>query len=243
MLTVLKIIGISIVSVIVLYLLLLAVAALFVNPQKEYATNSRFYRFLLNSSTAIALKLIRVRPHCSGMEQLPETGRFLLVCNHRSNYDPIVTGHVLRTSDLAFISKADNFKIPIWGRLIRKCCFMAIDRENPKKAFTTIQNAAHLLQADECSVAVYPEGTRSKNLELLPFHHGVFKIAQKAHVPIVVMTIRGTESIYKNIPFHHTDVFLNIITTISADDVKAQRTSELEQTIRELMLEDLSHPI
>ena len=177
------------------------------------------------------------------MEHLPETGRFLLVCNHRSNYDPIVTWHVLRTSDLAFISKADNFKIPIWGRLIRKCCFMAIDRENPKKAFTTIQNAAHLIQADECSVAVYPEGTRSKNLELLPFHHGVFKIAQKAHVPIVVMTIRGTESIYKNIPFHHTDVYLNIISTISADDVKAHRTSELEQMIRELMLEDLSHPI
>ena len=57
------------------------------------------------------------------------------------------------------------------------------------------------------------------------------------------MTIRGTESIYKNIPFHHTDVSLNIITTISADDVKAHRTSELEQMIRDLMLEDLSHPI
>ena len=57
------------------------------------------------------------------------------------------------------------------------------------------------------------------------------------------MTIRGTESIYKNIPFHHTDVYLNIISTISADDVKAHRTSELEQMIRELMLEDLSHPI
>ena len=243
MLTALKITSICILSVIILYLLLLAISALLVHPGKEYTTNSRFYRFLLNSSTTIALKLIRVRPHCSGMEHLPETGRFLLVCNHRSNYDPIVTWHVLRTSDLAFISKADNFKIPIWGRLIRKCCFMAIDRENPKKAFTTIQNAAHLIQADECSVAVYPEGTRSKNLELLPFHHGVFKIAQKAHVPIVVMTIRGTESIYKNIPFHHTDVYLNITSTISADDVKAHRTSELEQMIRELMLEDLSHPI
>ena len=39
---------------------------------------------------------------------------------------------------LAFISKESNFKIPIFGRIIRKCCFMAIDRSNPRKALPTI---------------------------------------------------------------------------------------------------------
>lgn len=241
MLTVLKIIAALVAAVSLIYILLLCLSALLVHPRREYTRDNRFYRFLLYSSTAIALKLIRVRPHCTGQELLPTDGRFLLVCNHRSNYDPIVTWHVLRRQKLAFISKADNFKIPIWGRLIRKCCFMAIDRENPRAALSTIQNAASLLKADECSVAVYPEGTRSKSLELLPFHSGVFKIAQKAHVPIVVMTIQGTESIYKNIPFHHSDVHMHIVRIISAEDVVRLRTGELEQIIRTAMLEDLLH--
>lgn len=241
MLTILKIIGICIAAIILTYILLLCVCALLVNPKQEYTKDNRFYRFLLYSSTAIAMKLLRIRPHCTGQELLPADGRFLLVCNHRSNYDPIVTWHVLRQQDLAFISKAANFGIPIWGRLIRRCCFMAIDRENPRNALTTIQNAAALIQADECSVAVYPEGTRSKTLDLLPFHSGVFKIAQRAKVPIVVMTIQGTESIYKNIPFHHTDVPMHIVRTISAEEVAGHRTGELEQMIRTMMLEDLSY--
>lgn len=241
MLTAFKIIGICIAAIILFYILLLCVGALLVNPKKEYTADSRFYRFLLYSSTAIAMKLLRIKPHCTGQELLPTDGRFLLVCNHRSNYDPIVTWHVLKRYDLAFISKAANFGIPIWGRLIRRCCFMAIDRENPKNALTTIRNAAALIQSNECSVAVYPEGTRSKTLELLPFHSGVFKIAQKAGVPIVVMTIQGTETIYKNIPFHHTDVSMHILKTISAEEVTGHRTCNLEKTIWMLMLEDLSH--
>lgn len=50
----------------------------------------------------------------------------------------------------------------------------------------TVQKAADLLTSDTVNVAIYPEGTRSKNCTLLPFHNGVFKIAQKAEVPIAV---------------------------------------------------------
>ena len=48
---------------------------------------------------------------------------------------------VLKPWDIAFISKGENFKIPFFGRIIRKCCFMPIDRENPRKALRTINKA------------------------------------------------------------------------------------------------------
>lgn len=98
------------------------------------------------------------------MEKLPKNERFLLVCNHRSKFDPILTWYVLRDYNLAFISKPENF---------RRCCFMAIDRENPRNALKTIHQAAELIKQNEVSVAVYPEGTRSKTCELLPFHNGI----------------------------------------------------------------------
>ena len=83
---------------------------------------------------------------------------------------------------------------------------MAIDRENPRNAMKTIIKASKLLQKGEVSVGVYPEGTRSKECKLLPFHNGVFKIAQRADAPIAIVAISGTEKVSKNYPLHKTDV-------------------------------------
>lgn len=226
----------AILALILVYILFLFVCSLFVSPKREYEKHSRFYRALLNGATALGLKIMRVRIHTSGIEKIPVgTKNLLFVGNHRSNYDPIVTWHILKKWQPAFISKASNFKIPIFGRFIRKCCFMAIDRENPRNALKTINKAAGLLQKGEVSIGVYPEGTRSKSGVLLPFHNGVFKIAQKAEADIVVLAIQGTEKIFKNYPFHHTDVYLDVIEILPAEEVKHAKTDVLGERIRNLL--------
>lgn len=226
----------GILGVATLYILFLVVCSLFVNPNKEYETHSAFYRHLLNTVTAIGLKIMRVRVHATGIEKIPVgTRRILFVGNHQSNFDPIVTWHILKPWQIAFISKADNFKIPIFGRFIRKCCFMAIDRENPRNALKTVNKAAGLLTKGEVSVGVYPEGTRSKSGELLPFHNGVFKIAQKANAPIVVLSVIGTRDIHKNYPLHHTDVYLDVLEVIPPDAVAHTKRDALGNRIRNLL--------
>ncbi len=236
---ILKLLG-GLLAVVFACILFLLLCSLFVNPKKQYEKNSPFYRWLLNSSTAIALKLCRVRIHVTGREKLPQnTKRLLFVCNHRSNFDPIVTWYALRKWQPAFISKPENFKIPVFGRLVRRCCFLPIDRENPRNAIQTIQQAAQYLQKGEVSIGVYPEGTRSKNCQMLPFHNGVFKIAQKADAPIVVLSITGTESIHRNLPWHHTDVYLNVVDVLYAAYVKESRTEQLGWQIREQIEESL----
>lgn len=115
----------------VLVILFLSVCALLVDQQKTYSTDSPFYRFLLDRATAFTVKLLGIHVQANGLEHLPPEGRYLLVGNHRSNFDPILTWYVLREQKLAFISKPENFRIPIFGRIIRKCCFLPIDRENP----------------------------------------------------------------------------------------------------------------
>lgn len=196
-----------------------------------YEMHSRFYRRLLNGATAFAVWLLGIHVHCRGMETLPE-GRFLLVGNHRSNFDPIVTWYVLKKCDLAFLSKEENFHIPIFGRIIRRCCFLPIDRQDPRKAMTAINQAATLLENDQVSVGVYPEGTRSKEGPLLPFHNGVFKIAKKAGVPIVAVAIRGTETIHKNYLRRPSHVSLKIADVLPADFVAHSRTAEIGHRVR-----------
>lgn len=219
-----------------LYVLFLFICSLPVSTKKEYEKHSKFYRMLLNGATALAMKIMRIRIHTTGVEKVPQdTKNLLFVGNHRSNYDPIIQWHIFKKWQPAFISKASNFKIPIFGRFIRKCCFMAIDRENPRNALKTIIKASNLLQKGEVSIGVYPEGTRSKSGVLLPFHNGVFKIAQKAEADIVVLAVQGTEKIFKNYPFHHTDVYLDVIEVLPAEEVKHTKTDVLGERIRNLL--------
>lgn len=224
----------GIVALFLAYVLFLFVCSLFVNPKKEYEENSRFYRFLLNSATAGALKILRIKIHTTGLENVPTDVLPLFVGNHRSNFDPIIQWLVFKEWKPAFISKASNFKVPFFGRFIRKCCFMTIDRENPRKALVTINKATKLIQKGEVSIGVYPEGKRSKSGELLPFHNGVFRIAQKANVPIVVMAISGTEKIHKRTPFRKTDIYLDL-EVIPADEVKQIKTDEIGDRVRAIL--------
>ena len=218
-----------------LYFLIPGFFALFVNPNKNYDKDSTLYRTLLNAESVIALKILRVKVHVSGADKLPHGQKLLFVGNHRSNFDPIITWYALRDWKISYISKSGNFKIPIFGRIIRRCCFMAIDRESPRKAINTINQASELLKAQEVSVGVYPEGTRSKNGVLLPFHNGVLRIAQKANASIAVVVLKGTEKIHKNYPFHRTYVEMTIAEVIPAEQVCSTRSAELGDKVRDII--------
>ncbi len=228
----------GIVALFFAYILLIVISSLFVNMKKEYPCESRYYRFLLNSSTFLASKLLRIKLHVTGAEKLPK-GRFLLVSNHRSKFDPILSWLVFGDCQLAFISKPENFKVPVYGRIIHRLCFMAIDRENPRNAVKTINRAIDLINRDVACVAVYPEGTRNFEAGLLPFHNAMFKIAQKANVPVAVVTVKGTYEIQKNFPLHRSHVYIDVVDVIPADEVKGTKTAILGDKVREQMLSHL----
>ncbi|MBO4928547.1 MAG: 1-acyl-sn-glycerol-3-phosphate acyltransferase [Clostridiales bacterium] len=235
---ILAIIGIKIAGIIIYFLFTFA-ASMFINNKKEYDKESKFYRFLLQSTTGIGMHIMRIKYDLQGFEKIPDGRQMLFVCNHRSNYDPLISWRVLRKWHPTFISKASNFKVPFYGRMIRRCCFMTIDRENPRNAMMTIDRASKLLKADEVSIFVYPEGTRSKQCKLLPFHNGVFKIAQKADVPVVILTIQGTEKISKNYPWHSTKVRVKCVDVFSAEHIKGVKTSDVSDEARAIIAKDL----
>lgn len=110
----------SLLCLVLLYILVIAVCALLVNPEKEYQKDNRVYRFLLNLTVTDGLKLLGIRVHVSGIGKIPKDTQVLFVSNHRSNFDPIITWYGLKAWKIGFISKPENFKIPFYGRIIRK---------------------------------------------------------------------------------------------------------------------------
>jgi len=225
-------------ALLLLYVLFLGLISLFVDRKKPQDRVVPFFRLVVICTVGLINALLRIRIHTEGFEELPE-GRWLYVSNHRAAFDATAGCWALRKHGVAFIMKPAIMKIPIANKFLHKACFMDIDRENDREALKTIIKATQLVKSGETSIAVYPEGTRNTRAGLLPFHNGVFKIAQKAGAPLVVATVHGTESIRKNFPWRHTDVFLRICETIPPGEIGGS-TAALSERVRHIMEKDMA---
>ena len=230
----------SFLSLIILAFLFLWGASLLANPQKPQQHDSRFYRTLIDLYVALLIPLARVRIHTKGLEQTPNSGRFLLVCNHLHEADPVLLLHFFRKSQLTFITKQEVQSLFLVGRLMHKILCQPINRENDREALKTIINCIRLIKEDKVSVAVFPEGYIKPDRKLHHFRSGVFKIATKTEVPIVVCTLTNTNHIIKNfLRLKPTDVDLHLIKTIQPEEYAGMTTVELADMVYQLMAEDL----
>ncbi len=180
----------TIIGFLLLGSIVLCISSLFVNPKKEYEKESPYYRWILNAATGIMCVLLRIHLHVSGKELVPNEGSCLLVCNHRSKFDPLLTWLILGMRKTIFITKPENLKIPVFGRIVHRLRFIKIDRESIAASASAFRRGTELLKEENTCIAVYPEGTRSLDSKLLPFHAVVFSMAKHAKVPVLVMTVR-----------------------------------------------------
>lgn len=221
-----------------IYVAFLVIFALMVDLEKPNGKFSSFYNKVIILTLRIALSACNVKVTVEGEEKIPE-GRFVLIQNHRAMFDPIVSIAALGKHKIGFITKPENFKLPVINKYMHRICCIAIDRENPRNAVKAINAASENIKNDVCSMAIYPEGTRSRDGEMLPFHAGSFKIATKSGAPLVITTVSNTNKVHDNAPFRRTRVTLRVCGVIPGDEVSASSTAELSARARKIMCDSL----
>ena len=207
-------------------------------PQEK---DDPLYRAMADLIIESVVPILRIRVTSKGMDKVPQSGRFMLVCNHCNDSDPIMLLKCFKKSQLAFISKKENQSMFVIGPMMHKLQCQLINRENDREALKTILNCIKILKEDKASIAVFPEGgILSNDGKLHHFRPGVFKIAQKAKVPIVVCTLRNTKDVVHNLlRYKPSHVEMHVVQTISAEELADVTTVDIAQRCYELMAEDL----
>ena len=222
-------------------LVLLLITEKHTDPQGEFETDDPYIRGIIRWYAPAVFRLLGCKIQASGTEKLPADGRFLLVSNHLADLDPGIFFTVFPNNQLSFIAKKEVQHMPIVGILMRRILCQFVNRENDREALKTILKCISILKENKANVAVFPEGKKSTDRYLLHhFRPGVFKMAQKANVPIVVCTLQGTQNILPNAKkLRRTDIRLNLVEVIPAEELKGITTVDIAHRVHTIMAADL----
>ena len=146
---------------------------------------------LLNVWSSWFLRIPPVRVEASGLEKIDPNERYVVVSNHLSLFDIPLLMHGLPFPG-RFLSKKEVFRIPLVGLAMRTVGIIEINRERGGSSRQAINNGVKVAAERGYSLLIFPEGTRSTDGEMLPFHKGAFRIAIDSGLPLLPVVIEGT---------------------------------------------------
>jgi 1-acyl-sn-glycerol-3-phosphate acyltransferase len=152
--------------------------------------------FLYNGCMFVAFTGVRiagVKVRTVGLEKIDPARTYIFMSNHISNLDPPITLPLIprRTSVMV---KKELFTIPILGRIMLIGSLVPVDRRNRDAGITAVRDALKAIEQG-LNMTIYVEGHRSFDGRLLPFKKGPFYLAEECKVPVVPITISGTEEV------------------------------------------------
>jgi len=141
------------------------------------------------------LRTFSVRIEAEGLENVPTHAPVVFMSNHQSLIDIAAIIDTLPPSvSWRFVAKKELVRIPIFGWCLVTTGQIIIDRGNRERAVASLRRAAERIRGG-ASVIVFPEGTRSPDGSLRPFKSGPFHLAVEAQVPIIPITVSGSQRI------------------------------------------------
>lgn len=175
-----------------------------------------------------------------GKENIPRDGAVVLVGNHVSLWDPVILACSVDRA-VNFMAKEELFKIPVLGRLITLLHAFPIKRGRPDR--NALRIASERLKNGKV-LGLFPEGTRSKTGELLPFHPGAALFALRSQAPIIPMALIGTRTTFPlslrgkicvviGKPLIYDDLYGQKISSEVLDRVTADIMTEMERLLKD----------
>ncbi|HET7212391.1 MAG TPA: lysophospholipid acyltransferase family protein [Terriglobia bacterium] len=187
----------------------------------------------------LILKTSRVRLTVEGLENVDPSQTVIFCSNHPSAMDiPIL--FVSLPVQFRFLAKRVLFNVPFLGWHLRRSGHIPVDRGRPREALKGFEMAAQRVREGR-PVVVFPEGSRSRTREMLPFKSGTFYLAILSGVPIVPITLIGSREVLKPDSLHIRPGRVRVIIhkPISTAGLTVQEAGNLSKQVREVIVSGL----
>lgn len=173
---------------IALYTIFYCIVGLFLSPLRNGGS-------LIHSYVAVPwakgiLRVCGIKVRAKGQENVNASVPRIYMTNHQSYFDIFALLAYLPV-DFKFILKQELMRIPLFGRAMRSAGYIGIERNDPRKALKSMNEAAEKIR-NGSSVVIFPEGTRSPDGKLQPFKRGGFNLALKSGCDIVPIAITNS---------------------------------------------------
>jgi 1-acyl-sn-glycerol-3-phosphate acyltransferase len=148
--------------------------------------------FLMYESMVLSFLMPIWKIHIEGRKKAVKGTTYIIISNHQSILD-ILLINCLRYK-FKWISKIENFNVPVIGWYLKMAEYIIIDRGNDESKVEMLEKSYNFLKKG-ISIMIFPEGTRSLNNEIGFFKRGAFQLAMQAKIPILPVLIDGTGGI------------------------------------------------
>ncbi len=181
------------------------------------------------------------RRDIEGLEHVDKKRSYVIVANHQSMVDIIAMYYV--PLHFKWVSKREVYFTPMFGQYLWLQGNITIDRKSGRASMEKILCDGNRWLDEGVSIAIFPEGTRSKTGEIANFKSGAFNLAAQAGVDILPVVLDGTRSLFKGKFFFDWGNVLKIrvLPPISAEEVASTNTKELMDRVKADMVSTLKN--
>lgn len=182
----------------------------------------------------------RMRRTIEGLENVDKNKSYVMVINHNSGFD-IFASYIIPLN-FRWVSKKEVFWVPFMGPLLYIHGDIPINRGNAAAAMAKVIEDGKLWLSRGASVAIFPEGTRSKDGEIHRFKAGAFNLAKEAGVEILPVVMTGTNNMFrKKWLINWTNhIAIKVLKPVSVEEVTATESKVLAQQTQERMVNALA---
>lgn len=177
------------------------------------------------------------RRKIEGLENIDKKKSYVIVINHNSMVD--ILALYFLPLNFRWVSKREVFRIPYVGQLLTIHGDIAIDRSRGADSMRKVTEDGKMWIDRGASIAMFPEGTRSKSGEMGRFKQGAFALAKEAGVEILPVVMHGTRTVLNKFYLVNWRNVLkvSVLPPISAEEVAATPMPELMEKTRTMMCE------
>ncbi len=174
--------------------------------------------------------------HYSGGEHVKRDKPYVIICNHQSMLDIILMYHVPRV--FKWVSKKEAVWVPFAGPALLMHRDILIKRGDSGSVKYMVKKAKYFFDRNVC-VAVFPEGTRTKDGQIHRFKDGAFIMAKLTHTAILPVVMNGNFDVMPKKGYNikrKQDFHIKVLPEISVEEVDSTSVKELAAKLHDLML-------